>query len=232
MAAWPDDSLHDDYIVYREDDKSGPDKDDLEEPLYDMIVRRAIVAGEPLTLPKLFERDGAPFLSGMLSPGMRAYSIKVKPVLAVGGFIVPGDRIDVIVSIKWKVDKKTQDIGGPFTEYTSETVVQNARVLAVDQVVRDLEENAIKVEAVTIEVTPKQVEMLAVALNKGELTLSLRSIQQGEVGTIRGFTSDRETLYAMGGDFPIADRVATPIWFRRSAKRAASESFPAKTTSR
>ncbi len=223
---WPDDSLHGDYIVYRED--GGPDKGDLEDPVYDMIVRRAIVEGEPLTIPKLFERDGAAFMAGMLSPGMRAYAIQVKPITGVGGFIVPGDRVDVIVSIKWKVDKETQDAGRPFTEFTSETVVQNARVMAVDQVLRDLEENAVKVEAITIEVTPKQVEMLAVALNKGKLSLSLRSIEQGDTGSIQGFTSDRDTFYAMGGDFPIADRLAEPVMVAAPGEDGDTRALPSQ----
>ncbi|MFP6745167.1 MAG: Flp pilus assembly protein CpaB, partial [Alphaproteobacteria bacterium] len=206
---WPDDSLHDDYIVYREDDDDN--KSYLEDPVVGMVVRRAIVMGEPITEPKLFERDGAPFLSGMLAPGMRAYTIRVKTYTGVAGFIMPGDRIDVIVSIKWKIDKESQELGLPFAEYTSETVVQNARVMAVDQTSGDLEENAFEAEAITIEVTPKQVEMIAVAMNKGTLSLSLRSLEQGETGSIEGFTADRDTLYAMGGDFPISDRLAEPI---------------------
>ena len=133
---WPDDSLSDDYIVYREDGDA--DQSDLESPVLGLIVRRAIVAGEPLTPPKLFERDGVTFLSGMLAPGMRAYTIKVKSQTAVAGFIRPGDRVDVIISIKWKVDNKIKDSGLPFTEYTSETIIQNARVLAVNQSIGDL----------------------------------------------------------------------------------------------
>ncbi len=64
---WPDTSLGDGYVVYREDD-DGPDQSSLEEPLYDKIVRRAILAGEPITDDKLFTREGASFLSGMLTP--------------------------------------------------------------------------------------------------------------------------------------------------------------------
>ncbi len=73
---WPDESLNDDYIVYREDDEDA-DQSNLEEPLYDQIVRRTIMAGEPVTEAKLFTREGATFLSGMLGPGMRAVAIRV-----------------------------------------------------------------------------------------------------------------------------------------------------------
>ena len=207
---WPDDSLNSDYIVYDEDDPSD-DKGDLEDPVYDMIVRRAIMEGEPLTLPKLFEREEATFLSGMLNPGMRAVAIKVKDVTGVGGFIMPGDHVDIIVTIKWKIDKTARDAGLPFTEYTSETVVQNARVMAIDQAFGDFEENAVKVDTVTVEVTPKQAEVLAVAVGKGDLSLSLRSLQPGATGAFAGFTSDREVLYAMGGSIPTTERLAQPV---------------------
>ena len=209
--AWPDDSVGD-YIVYREDDDDA-DEDDLEEQVYDMIVRRAIMAGEPVTLSKLFVREGATFLSGMLAPGMRAVAIRVgkKAPAGVGGFIMPGDYVDVIVTIKWKIDSRVRDSGMPFTEYTSETVVQNARVMGVDQSFGDVAETAVKVDLVTIEVTPKQAEVLVVARGKGDLSLSLRSLQPGDTGVFVGFTSDRESLYAMGGDFPITDRLTNAI---------------------
>ena len=207
---WPDDSLGDGYVVYREDD-DGADQSSLEEPLYDMIVRRTILAGEPITEAKLFTREGASFLSGMLTPGMRAVAIKVQDVTGVGGFIMPGDRVDVIVSIKWKVDQDARKSGAPYIEYTSETIVQNARVMGIDQAFDDFEENVAKASAITIEVTPKQAEIIAIAASKGDLSLSLRSLVPGQVGAIHGFTSDRETLYSMGGGFPTADRLAQPV---------------------
>ena len=207
---WPDDSLGDGYVVYREDD-DGADQSSLEEPLYDMIVRRTILEGEPITEAKLFTRDGASFLSGMLTPGMRAVAIKVQDVTGVGGFIMPGDRVDVIVSIKWKVDQDARKSGAPYIEYTSETIVQNARVMGIDQAFDDFEENVAKASAITIEGTPKQAEIIAIAVSKGNLSLSLRSLVPGQVGAIHGFTSDRETFYSMGGGFPTADRLAQPI---------------------
>ncbi len=220
---WPDDSLDSDYIVYREDDPDD-DKDDLEDPVYDMVVRRAIMAGEPLTLPKLFLREEATFLAGMLTPGMRAVSIKVpsKSAAGVAGFIMPGDYVDVIVTIKWKVDKEVREAGLPFTEYTSETVVQNARVMGIDQSYGDLEENAVVADFVTIEVTPKQAEVITVASNAGDLSLTLRSLQPGDTGAFAGFTSDRESLYAMGGSFPTTERLAQPIAVAETASGAAT----------
>ena len=206
---WPDDSLGDGYVAYREDD--GDDQSDLEEPYYDQIVRRTILAGEPITEAKLFTREGATFLSGMLTPGMRAVAIKVQDVSGVGGFIMPGDHVDVIVSLKWKVDQDARKSGVPVIEYTSETIVQNARVMGIDQAFGDFEENVVKASAITIEVTPKQVEIIAVAGSKGTLSLSLRSLVPDPVGALEGFTSDREILYSLGGGFPVSERMATPV---------------------
>lgn len=213
---WPDDSLGDGYVVFREEDDD-TDRSSLEEPLYDMVVRRTILAGEPITEAKLFSREGASFLSGMLTPGMRAVAIKVQDVSGVAGFIMPGDRVDVIVSLKWKIDSETRKIGAPFTEHTSETIVQNARVMGIDQAFDDFEENVAKAKAVTLEVTPKQAEIIALAESKGVLSLALRSLIPGPVGDIRGFTSDRETLYSMGGGFPATDRLAQPVVVAGSA---------------
>ena len=212
---WPDDSLGDGYVVYREDDDD--DQSDLEEPYYEMIVRRSILAGEPITEAKLFTRQGASFLSGMLTPGMRAVAIKVQDVSGVGGFIMPGDRVDVIVSLKWKIDQDARNSGAPFTEYTSETIVQNARVMGIDQAFNDFDETVVKASAITLEVTPKQAEIIAIAQNRGNLSLALRSLVPGPVGVIRGFTSDRETLYSLGAGFPAADRLAQPIVVAGSA---------------
>ena len=208
--AWPDDSLGDGYVAYREEDDD-TDKSDLEEEYYDKIVRRTILAGEPITDAKLFTQEGASFLSGMLEPGMRAVAIRVQDVSGVGGFIMPGDRVDVIVSMKWKIDTEAKKAGAPFTEYTSETIVQNARVMGIDQAFNDFEENVAKASAVTIEVTPKQAEIIAISANRGELSLALRSQIPGPIGVIEGFTSDRESLYSMGGGFPAADRLAQPV---------------------
>ena len=207
---WPDDSLGDGYVVYREEDDKA-DKSDLEEPLYDMVTRRTILAGEPITEAKLFTREGASFLSGMLSPGMRAVAIRVQENTGVGGFIMPGDRVDVIVSLKWKIDRDAKKAGALFAEYTSETIVQNARVMGIDQAFDDFEESVVKAKAVTIEVTPKQAEIIAIAESRGELSLALRSLIPGPVGEIKGFTSDRESFYSLGGGFPATDRLAQPV---------------------
>ena len=186
---WPDEDLGGGYVVYREDD--GDDQSDLEEPYYDQIVRRTIMAGEPITEAKLFTRAGASFLSGMLTPGMRAVAIKVQDVTGVGGFILPGDRVDVIVSLKWKIDQDAREKGAPFTEFTSETIVQNARVLGIDQAFDDFEENVSKASAVTIEVTPKQAVIIAVAKRQADISLSLSSLVPDPVGAISGLPSDR-----------------------------------------
>ena len=204
---WPDDSLDDDYIVKREDD----DDEKIEE-LEDMVVRSAILAGEPVTFAKVFKREDARFVSGLMSAGMRAVTIGMnKKTLGKAGVILPGDRVDVILTLS------VPAVGGRTGEEremkrSSETIVQNARVMAIDSTFSDLEEGTLSGEAVTLEVTPKQAEVIALAQTMGELTVALRSLTQGpRVVYDVPFTSDLEISQALSGDPRARERhVATP----------------------
>lgn len=219
---WPDSSLGDGYVVYREGG-GGPDQSSLEEPFYEKVVRRAILEGEPITEAKLFTREGASFLSGMLTPGMRAVAIRVQEVSGVGGFIMPGDHVDVILSLKLKIDRKTKDSGVAFAEFTSETIVRNVRVMGIDQAFNDFEENVAKASSVTLEVSSKQAEIIALADSRGELSLMLRSLVPGSDPEIYGFTSDLETLYSLGGGYPPATVTEQQLAAAAAAEEAAAE---------
>ena len=220
---WPDTSLGDGYVVYREDDEGGPDQSSLEEPLYDMIVRRTILEGEPITEDKLFSREGASFLSGMLTPGMRAVAIRVQDVSGVAGFVMPGDHVDVILSMKLKIDSATRDSGVPYAEFISEIIVRNVRVMGIDQAFDDFEENVVTASAVTLEVSAKQAEVLAFAESSGELSLMLRSLVPGPDPEIYGFTSDVETLYSRGGGYPPATVTEQQLAALAAAEAAATK---------
>ena len=204
---WPDDSLDDDYIVKREDD----DDEKIEE-LEDMVVRSAILAGEPVTFAKVFKREDARFVSGLMSAGMRAVTIGMnKKTLGKAGVILPGDRVDVILTLS------VPAVGGRTGEEremrrSSETIVQNARVMAIDSTFSDLEEGTLSGEAITLEVTPKQAEVIALGQTMGELTVALRSLTQGpRVVYNVPFTSDLEISQALSGDPRARERhVATP----------------------
>ncbi|SFP93607.1 Flp pilus assembly protein CpaB [Sphingomonas rubra] len=138
------------------------------------VVRNAITAGQPVTQGALVRPGDRGFLAAALGPGMRAVTVPVTAQAAVGGFVFPGDRIDLVL---------TQSIEGgegpPLR--TSETFLRNVRVLATDQRTNTMDGEDGKSEVktfstVTLEATPKMAEQIAVAQTVGTLSLSLRSI--------------------------------------------------------
>ncbi len=165
------------------------------------IVRRVIHAGEPILASKLFKRDEPGFLAGMLEPGMRAVSISVTAVTGASGFIFPGDYVDVVLThdkireVMQKRIKKSPKTKAPLTilSTASETILRHIRILATGQKVDQFDTTALIVGTVTLELTPKQAEMVATAKSMGKLSLVLRSQEEGEIeeGPLT-FTTDVE----------------------------------------
>jgi pilus assembly protein CpaB len=138
------------------------------------VVRYPIAAGQPVTRGSLVGPQDRGFLAAALGPGMRAITVPVNASTGVAGFVFPGDHVDMVL---------TQQVAGggdgpPLK--VSETIVRNIRVLATDQRFTDKDEDGktlIKTFTnVTLEVTPKIAEKIAVAQSVGTLSLSLRSI--------------------------------------------------------
>jgi pilus assembly protein CpaB len=137
------------------------------------IARTPFVSGEPMREAKLVKANGSGFMAAILPTGMRAISTEISPETGAGGFILPNDRVDVILSRRDKEAEK-----GAGTEvHVSETILANVRVLAIDQMVE--EKNGQKVvvgKTATLELSPSQAESLALARQLGTLSLALRSI--------------------------------------------------------
>jgi pilus assembly protein CpaB len=143
------------------------------EDLADMIARVPFVAGEPIREAKLVNAKGSGFMAAILPTGMRAVSTQISPETGAGGFILPNDRVDVILTRR---DANVDKTGGGESR-TSETVLSNIRVLAIDQNVE--EKNGQKVvvgKTATLELSPSQAETLVLSQQIGTLSLSLRSI--------------------------------------------------------
>jgi pilus assembly protein CpaB len=139
------------------------------------IARAPFVAGEPIREQKLIKSDGSGFMSAILSSGMRAISTDISPETGVGGFILPNDRVDVLLTRR-DVDSQKQAGGDGFV---SETILRNVRVLAIDQTVE--EKNGQKVvvgKTATLELSPRQTETLALSRQRGTLSLALRSLAE------------------------------------------------------
>lgn len=138
------------------------------------VVREPILAGEPIVARKIVRAGDSGYLAAYLEPGMRAMAIKVTVETAAGGFILPGDRVDVLLTQQTSLSNL--DGAGQASKFRSSTVMQNVKVLAIDQSTRAGDDAQTVVGATaTLELRPSDSEALALAKSEGELSLVLRS---------------------------------------------------------
>src|SRR6188768_1441300 len=136
------------------------------------IARSPFIAGEPIREQKLVKANGSGFMAAILPTGMRAVSTEISPETGAGGFILPNDRVDVILSKR----EKNPDSKGPDV-VQSEIILSNIRVLAIDQAPKEKEgSNSLVGRTATLELKPDQAETLTRARQTGTLALALRSI--------------------------------------------------------
>jgi pilus assembly protein CpaB len=131
-------------------------------------VRRAIAAGEPVSIGRLIKPGSRGFLAAVLRPGYRAVSLRINATSSISGLVFPGDRVDVILTHTVNARR------------VSETVLTNVRVIAIDQQTNDQIQAPRVGKHATFEVTPKQAEMFSVLTDMGKLSLSLRSLAKDE----------------------------------------------------
>ncbi len=142
------------------------------------IARAPFIMGEPIRDQKLVKASGSGFMAAILPSGMRAISTDISPETGAGGFILPNDRVDVILS---KRDKGSDRNGAPDI-VNAEIILSNVRVLAIDQVPKEKDgENTVIGKTVTLELKPEQAETLARARQSGTLSLALRSLVDANV---------------------------------------------------
>jgi pilus assembly protein CpaB len=152
------------------------------------IARAPFIAGEPIREPKLVRASGSGFMAAILPTGMRAISTELSPETGAGGFILPNDRVDVILSKR----EKNPDRTASADIVVSEIILSNIRVLAIDQAPKEKDgQNAVVGKTVTLELKPEQTETLARARQSGTLSLALRSIV--DVNMVENGT-DEQTL--------------------------------------
>src|SRR3954452_14669308 len=208
------------------------------------VVRYQVTAGQPVTRGTLVGPQDRGFLAAALGAGMRAITVPVNASTGVAGFVFPGDRVDLMLT--QQVEGGGQ---GPALKVT-ETIVRNIRVLATDQRVTDKDKDG-KTEVktfsnVTLEVTPRIAEKVAVAQSMGMLSLSLRSIADNNAELERAIASgdvkvpanadpsqerqmllavanrplDTNTTFTTGGDVSRFQRSTVPARNDRSAQLA------------
>ncbi len=165
FQAWPKEMVQDAYFLDGEADMN---------KLLGTVVRYPITAGQPVTQGALVAPGDRGFLAAALGAGMRAITIPVSAKTGVGGFVFPGDHVDLMLT------QSVRSNDGGDTLRATETILRNVRVLATDQstetTVEDGKTVVRAVRTVTLEVTPKIAEKIAVSQTIGTLSLSLRSL--------------------------------------------------------
>jgi pilus assembly protein CpaB len=150
------------------------DRPDAINQLAGSIARAPVSDGEPIREAKLIKANGSGYMAAILPTGMRAVSTDISPETGAGGFILPNDHVDVILSRR---DKDAEQVNGGVETHVSETIMTNVRVLAIDQTVE--EKNGMRVvvgKTATLELSARMSERLALAHQLGTLSLALRSL--------------------------------------------------------
>lgn len=167
---WPKDGLSDGYI-------RRTDEPDAVSDLKGMLARGPILTGEPIRKAKLVRSDRG-FLSAVLPVGMRAVAVRVNAASTAGGFILPEDRVDILLV-------RQKDAG----EAVAETILTDIRVLAIDQSVQqtgdDKQPSIVAQNTATLELTPDQTEQVTQAQQVGSISLALRPLADSDQPTAR-----------------------------------------------
>jgi pilus assembly protein CpaB len=199
------------------------------------VARQGIRAGEPIMRGEVVKPQDRGFLSAVLEPGQRAVAAPITNVTGIAGFVFPGDRVDLILTHSLQ----TRESEGMAQRRASVTIVRNVRVLALDQNANDQNTAQPKVaKVITLEVDPKQAEVVTLALQLGTLSLSLRSLAQDKDGkplaTSVGYENGRYTM-----DSDISSLIPAPrskvnvstemVRVLRGSGRSETTSFTEKT---
>jgi len=167
--AWPNESANSNFI-------SRASRAEAIRDITGSIARSPFIAGEPIRDQKLVKGSGTGFMAAILPSGYRAVSTEISPETGAGGFILPNDRVDVLLSKREKnPDSKAPDI------VSAEVILTNIRVLGIDQAPKEKDgTSALVGKTATLEVKPDQAETLARARQSGTLSLALRSITDAQ----------------------------------------------------
>jgi pilus assembly protein CpaB len=137
------------------------------------IARVPFAPGEPIREARLIKGKGSGYLAAVLPKGKRAASTDINLEVGVSGFIMPNDHVDVVLTRR---DREAEKIAG-IEVHTAETILNNVRVLAIDQTVEEKSGQKVVVgKTATLELEPRQVERLTLARQQGIVSLALRSI--------------------------------------------------------
>ena len=174
LQHWPLDALGPNFLVR----EKGADPQKV---AVGLIVLHGIEAGEPITPQRLLKPGESGFLAAALTPGMRAVTIKIDALSAEAGFILPEDRVDVVLNEHYTLtlapvtQQASQKIGQLSTKDVSSVILRNVKVLAIDQGMQDIDSKPKVGATATLEVDLEEAQKVAVAAQLGTLSLVLRS---------------------------------------------------------
>ena len=164
-ANWPESTIN---PAYHTQDVA---PDSMEE-LTGSVVRSAMYADEPIMPQKIVQKGDTGFMAALLNPGMRAMTIEISPESASAGFILPDDRVDIILTelIEYSGDEDLPP------QLITHTIMENTRVIAIDQTFGDVDGiPTLTGSTATMEISQEQAELLANSQRSGTLSLTLRS---------------------------------------------------------
>ncbi len=161
---WPEDALNDEYAQ-----KSERKIEDF----VGTVVRTLITPGQPITDRLVVHPGDRGFLAAVLGPGNRAVSVPVNATSGISGFVFPGDKVDILLTSRFRAKN---DSGEDESRYVTRTLLTALRVLAIDQKTESKDGEVNPAKTVTLEVTPKQAEKIAIGMAMGSLSLSLQSL--------------------------------------------------------
>ncbi|MEM1364133.1 MAG: Flp pilus assembly protein CpaB [Pseudomonadota bacterium] len=173
---WPEETVNANPDFVRIDENPG-----ALETYIDYIALSNVISGEPVTSKKFASAENG-FMSALLPPGKRAMATEISLTTGAGGFILPNDHVDVLMT------RNLESTGGANEASATEVLFENVRVLAIGQTIRE-EDGSPVVEGstATLELTPRQTQLLTAArAYEGTLTLALRSLsdKQGDSTTL------------------------------------------------
>ena len=163
---WPLLSINPQYITKE-------DKVDLK-VLDGAVARYPILEGEPIIMSNVIKTDGKSILAAVIRPGMRAVSVPYTKIVNAPALIAPGDLIDVVIPQK----SSKQVVNANSENFVGQTIIRGVRVLAVDETIEKSSsgKDLSTPKTLTLEVTPQQAELLAVAIPKDAIVISMRSV--------------------------------------------------------
>jgi pilus assembly protein CpaB len=158
---WPKSAVDSTFLT--QDENPSPDQ-----VVKGTVARAQILSGEPLTNTKIVHSDATGIMAALVSPGMRAVSIQITTESGAGGFILPNDRVDVMLTVQVSETPRL---------FAAHVILHDVRVLAVDQTyTQDKDQKTVLAKTATLELSPQQAEMIDAAAASGTVSLALRPL--------------------------------------------------------